>query len=218
MDCEQGEGARILRDLFPANPDLPDGVAHLHRWCATDPLLPAVEAIARVSPFRRMRVPGGGRMSAAMTNCGVAGWVSDTRGYRYDRTDPETGAPWPDLPPVLADLADRAARDAGFGPFAPDMCLINAYDPKARLGPHRDSDEQDFGHPIVSVSIGLPATFLWYGDKRSGTPRRIPVEDGDVIVFWGAARLGYHGVAPVPVGNHPRTGARRINLTLRKAL
>jgi len=207
-----------MTDLFPEPITLPDGVVHLQDWCDTGPLLEAVDGVTCISPFRRMRVPGGGLMSAAMTNCGAAGWVSDTRGYRYVTTDPETGAPWPPLSAVLADLADRAARDAGFGPFAPDMCLINAYDPKARLGAHRDSDERDFDHPIVSVSIGLPATFLWYGDKRTGTPRRIPVEDGDVIVFGGPARRGYHGVAPIPGGNHPRTGARRINLTLRKAL
>lgn len=208
----------VQGDLFAPPPSLPDGVVLLDGFVDTATTLPAIETVLAVAPFRHMRIPGGGMMSAGMTSCGAVGWVADIKGYRYSPTDPLSGRPWPPLPPVLAALADRASRAAGFGPFAADMCLINAYAPQARLGAHRDSDEKDRRWPIVSVSIGLPATFLWYGDKRSGSPLRLPVSDGDVVVFGGPARLGYHGVAPVPAGTHPLTGDRRINLTLRRAL
>lgn len=157
-------------------------------------------------------------MSVAMTNCGGAGWLSDRSGYRYDAIDPASGAPWPPIPAVFHRLAVGAADRAGFHDFAPDVCLINRYEPGAKLSLHQDKDERDFTAPIVSVSLGLPAVFLWGGLRRSDRPRRIRLESGDVVVWGGPARLVYHGVAPLADGEHPLTGRYRINLTFRKAL
>ena len=182
------------------------------------PLLAAIEQVATLSPFRRMMTPGGFQMSVAMTNCGAAGWVTERSGYRYDRIDPETGQPWPAIPPVFAELATRAATAAGFVQFTPDACLINRYEPGARMSLHQDRDEQDFSQPIVSVSLGLPCRFLWGGAKRADRPRRIPLQSGDVVVWGGPARLIFHGVAPLADGQHPLTGGLRFNLTFRKAL
>ena len=156
-------------------------------------------------------------MSVAMTNCGEVGWVTDRRGYRYDRLDPRTGRPWPPLPVSIAQLAARAAVAAGFGSFQPDVCLINRYVPGARMSLHQDRDERDFSAPIVSVSLGLDATFLFGGLKRSDRPQRLPLMHGDVVVWGGAQRLAYHGVAPLAEGRHPIVGEMRLNLTMRKA-
>jgi len=157
-------------------------------------------------------------MSVAMTNCGAAGWVSDRTGYRYRRIDPETGRPWPAMPAVFAELAARAAEVAGFPAFAPDVCLANRYAPGARLSLHQDRDEQDFGAPIVSVSLGLPAVFLWGGLSRSDRPRRVRLAHGDVVVWGGPARLTFHGIDTLRDGEHELTGAVRYNLTFRRAL
>lgn len=181
-------------------------------------LLHALERIAARAPFRHMITPGGFTMSAAMTNCGRAGWVTDRKGYRYDPVDPETGRKWPPLPAVFARLAARAAADAGFTDFVPDACLINLYEPGARLSLHQDRNERDFAAPIVSVSLGLPAIFLFGGATRGERPRRYRLQHGDVAVWGGPARLAFHGVSPLADGQHPRLGRRRINLTLRKAL
>lgn len=164
-----------------------------------------------------MSTPGGHRMSVAMTNCGRFGWVTDRTGYRYDRIDPESGKPWPPMPPVLVELAQGAAAEAGFSAFAPDACLINRYEPGARMSLHQDKDEADFAAPIVSVSLGLPAIFLFGGLKRSDRPRRFRLEHGDVVVWGGPARLAFHGVAPLADGEHGAMGRRRINLTFRRA-
>jgi DNA oxidative demethylase len=182
------------------------------------PLLSAVERVNEQSPFRLMTTPGGYQMSVAMTNCGAAGWVTDRRGYRYDPMDPLTGQPWPAMPSVFMELADEAAAAAGFGDFAPDACLINRYEPGARLSLHQDRNERDFNAPIVSVSLGLPAVFLFGGAQRSDRPQRVPLRHGDVVVWGGAARLNFHGVMPLKEGDHPLLGRRRVNLTLRKAL
>src|SRR5438105_15071489 len=147
-----------------------------------------------------------------------AGWVSDRSGYRYQALDPESGRPWPAIPPVFLDLAQRAAATAGFADFEQDVCLINRYEPGAKLSPHQDKDERDFTAPIVSVSLGLPAVFLFGGTKRSERLRRICVESGDVAVWGGPSRLAYHGVAPLADGEHPVTGRTRLNLTFRRAL
>ncbi len=181
------------------------------------PLVTALERISELAPFRHMSTPGGHRMSVAMTNCGAAGWVTDRTGYRYDPRDPESGRNWPAMPVVFADLAARAAARAGFDGFAPDGCLINRYEPGARLSLHQDKNEQDFEAPIVSVSLGLPAVFLFGGLDRADRPRRLPLSHGDVVVWGGPARLRYHGVLPLEEGHHPLLGAYRINLTLRKA-
>ena len=181
-------------------------------------LLAAIATVAAMAPFRHMVTPGGRSMSVAMTNCGAAGWVTDRAGYRYQADDPETGRPWPAMPPAFADIARRAAAAAGFAGFSPDACLINLYEPDARLTLHQDRDERDLSKPIVSVSLGLPAVFLFGGPSRGDRPRRVALEHGDVVVWGGASRLAFHGVAPLAGGEHPATGRLRLNLTLRKAL
>jgi alkylated DNA repair protein (DNA oxidative demethylase) len=181
------------------------------------PCLTALRRIVEVAPFRHMVTPGGNRMSVAMTNCGTAGWVTDRAGYRYDRRDPQTGHPWPAMPGVFADLAAKAAARAGFEGFAPDACLINRYEPGARLSLHQDKDERDLSAPIVSVSLGLPAVFLLGGLRRADPKSRVPLSHGDVVVWGGPARLRYHGVLPLGPGHHLLTGSHRINLTFRRA-
>jgi alkylated DNA repair protein (DNA oxidative demethylase) len=181
-------------------------------------LLTALASILDTSPFRHMVTPGGWSMSVAMTNCGKAGWVTDRTGYRYDPIDPETSRPWPAMPDVFARLATDAAESAGFPDFMPDACLINRYAPGARMSLHQDKNETDFDQPIVSVSLGMPAIFLWGGQKRAERPRRVPLLHGDVVVWGGPARMTYHGVHQLAAGEHPLTGAARYNLTLRKAL
>lgn len=180
------------------------------------PLIVAVNAIVARAPFRHLITPGGHRMSVAMTNCGVVGWVSDRRGYRYDAIDPDSGLPWPAMPDVFADLALQAAMKAGFPDFRPQACLINRYEPGAKLSLHQDKDELDFNAPIVSVSLGLPATFLFGGLNRTDKTARYRLAHGDVVVWGGPARLTYHGVMPLAVGEHPLLGNQRINLTFRK--
>jgi alkylated DNA repair protein (DNA oxidative demethylase) len=197
------EGAALLRGF--ALPRVPD-------------LLGAIEAIAARAPFRRMTTPWGAVMSAAMTNCGEAGWVTDRKGYRYDRADPKSGLAWPAMPDCFAALAAGAATAAGYPGFAPDACLINRYEPGTRLSLHQDKDERDYGHPIVSVSLGLPAIFQFGGPKRADPIRKLAMRHGDVAVWGGPARLHYHGVAEIADGEHPALGRVRINLTLRRAL
>lgn len=181
-------------------------------------LLDAIDAVAAQSPFRRMVTPGGFQMSVAMTNCGRVGWVTDRTGYRYDPRDPETGAAWPEMPDPFRTLAHEAASEAGFDGFAPEACLVNRYEPGARLSLHQDKDEQNYAHPVVSVSLGLPATFQFGGLRRSDRPTKVPLQHGDVVVWGGPARLVYHGVLALKDGEHPLTGRRRFNLTFRKAL
>jgi DNA oxidative demethylase len=197
-----GPGAMVLRQFATPN---------------ERPLLAAIEEVAAKAPFRHMVTPGGFRMSVAMTNCGSLGWVSDRNGYRYDARDPVSGSNWPAMPAPLLNLAKTAAAHAGFGGFVPDACLMNRYEPGAKLSMHRDGDEQDFSQPIVSVSLGLPATFLFGGLKRSDSSIRVDLIHGDVVVWGGPARLRYHGVLPLKEGHHPLVGRYRINLTFRKA-
>ena len=181
-------------------------------------LLAAIDEIAAQAPFRRMVTPGGFEMSVAMTNCGAAGWVTDRTGYRYKAHDPYGGAPWPAMPAGFLALADEAASAAGFATFVPDACLINRYEPGTKLSLHQDKDEADYAHPIVSVSLGLPATFQFGGPKRGDPVRKVALEHGDVVVWGGPSRLFHHGVLTLKSGEHPLTGRRRFNLTLRKAL
>lgn len=181
-------------------------------------LLAAIEEIAALAPFRRMVTPGGFEMSVAMTNCGGAGWVTDRTGYRYQAQDPQSGVPWPSMPPGFLALADQAASAAGFASFVPDACLINRYEPGTKLSLHQDKDEADYAHPIVSVSLGLPATFQFGGPKRGDPVRKVALEHGDVVVWGGPSRLFHHGVLTLKSGEHPLTGRRRFNLTLRRAL
>lgn len=180
-------------------------------------ILDALHVITAEAPFRHMITPGGFRMSVALTNCGFRGWVSDQAGYRYDVLDPESGNRWPPMPAVLLKLARDAAASAGFENYQPDACLINRYEPGARLSLHQDRNELDFDAPIVSVSLGLPAIFLWGGSRRADKPVRIPLWHGDVMAWGGPARLRYHGILPIKEGYHSFAGSYRINLTFRRA-
>jgi alkylated DNA repair protein (DNA oxidative demethylase) len=217
---------RATGDLFQ---DLPRSLdnealaegAVLLRGYATEQagaLWESLQDLLVAAPFRHMITPGGFRMSVAMTNCGDAGWVSDRRGYRYSPIDPSTGLHWPPMPAPFRRLATGTAAEAGFAGFEPDVCLVNRYEPGARLTLHQDRDERDFTQPIVSVSLGLPAVFLFGTNTRKDRPRRMRLESGDVVVWGGPSRLTFHGIAPLADGNDPLTGRCRINLTFRKAL
>jgi alkylated DNA repair protein (DNA oxidative demethylase) len=179
-------------------------------------LMSAIALIEAAAPFRHLVTPGGFRMSVAMTNCGL-GWVSDRHGYRYAVRDPLSGRPWPPMPPVFLELARKAAQAGGFSAFTPDACLVNRYEPGARLTLHQDKDERDFSAPIVSVSLGLPGIFLFGGGLRKDKQRRIPLQHGDVVVWGGPARLHHHGVLALKDGRHELLGPQRLNLTFRRA-
>lgn len=191
-------------------------VLHGFALADADALLAGIAAIAAQAPFRHLVTPGGHVMQVAMTNCGTHGWCSDRRGYRYDRIDPQSGRPWPPLPPVFLQLAADAAREAGFDGYVPDACLVNRYAPGTRLSLHQDRDEDDRVAPIVSVSLGLPATFLFGGFARGDRTVRVPLQHGDVVAWGGVDRMRFHGVLPVPPGQHETVGAQRLNLTFRK--
>ncbi len=195
-----------------------EGVVLLPGFARDPALVAAVRAVQDAAPPRRMTTPGGLAMSVAMTSCGAVGWITDRRGYRYSPIDPETGRPWPAMPAVLRELAVAAAARAGFTAFDSDSCLVNLYEPGARLALHQDRNERDSLQPIVSVSLGLPATFLLGGDTRTAPTRAIGLSHGDVIVFGGPARFAFHGIRPIRAGIHPVLGACRINLTFRRAL
>jgi alkylated DNA repair protein (DNA oxidative demethylase) len=180
-------------------------------------LLPALEEVLAVAPFRQMVTPGGFTMSVALSSCGTFGWTTDRSGYRYTRDDPQTGRPWPMMPEVFFQLAQAAALAAGFAGFAPDSCLINRYIPGAKMSLHQDKDEHSYAAPIVSVSLGLPAMFLFGGFARSDKSQRVPLFHGDIVVWGGVDRLRYHGVLPIKDGHHPRLGEQRINFTFRTA-
>ena len=182
-----------------------------------DELVSSLNCVVERSPFRNMVTPGGFRMSVAMSNCGALGWLTDRTGYRYDAIDPLMNRPWPAMPTAFQKLATSAAEEAGFPGFVPDACLINRYEPGVRLSLHQDKDERDFTQPIVSVSLGLPAIFLFGGLKRGDKTQRIQIIHGDVLVWGGPARLRYHGIAPLRDGVHPQLGRVRYNLTLRNA-
>jgi DNA oxidative demethylase len=208
-----------LSDVRPVPERIADGAMLLRGFARPieRDLIAALRDIAAQAPFRHMVTPGGHQMSVAMTNCGNAGWVTDRSGYRYDAIDPESGKSWPEMPSVFRELAGRAAAEVGFEGFAPDACLINRYQAGARMSLHQDKDERDFENPIVSVSLGLPAIFLFGGLKRSDKPRRYRLEHGDIVVWGGPSRLFFHGVAPLADGEHMLLGRQRINLTFRKA-
>jgi alkylated DNA repair protein (DNA oxidative demethylase) len=208
-----------LPDVRPSRETIAEGAVLLRGFArpAEDELIAALREIVEQAPFRHMLTPGGHQMSVAMTNCGSAGWVTDRSGYRYDTIDPESKKPWPPMPASFLALAKQAALEAGFDNFATDACLINRYQPGARMSLHQDRDEGDFGAPIVSVSLGLPAIFLFGGLKRSDKTQRYRLQHGDIAVWGGPARLVFHGVAPLADGEHAVLGRQRINLTFRKA-
>ncbi|WP_407175910.1 DNA oxidative demethylase AlkB [Bradyrhizobium sp. STM 3562] len=206
-------------DIGPAQQKIAQGAMLLRGFAKAfeHDLMPALHAIIVQAPLRHMHTPGGHQMSVAMTNCGSVGWVTDRSGYRYDAIDPQSGKPWPAMPAVFLLLAREAASRAGFAGFAPDACLINRYEPGARMSLHQDRDERDFGQPIVSVSLGLSAVFLFGGPKRADKPQRYRLQHGDVVVWGGPSRLFFHGVAPLADGEHAAMGRQRINLTFRRA-
>jgi alkylated DNA repair protein (DNA oxidative demethylase) len=208
-----------VTDVNPAREQIAERAMLLHGFARPidHDLQAALEGIVAQAPFRHMLTPGGHQMSVAMTNCGGLGWVTDRKGYRYDTIDPVSQKPWPAMPAVFLELAEQAAAAAGFADFRPDACLINRYEAGARMSLHQDRDEQDFGAPIVSVSLGLPAIFLFGGPKRSDKPQRYRLSHGDVVVWGGPSRLFFHGVAPLADGEHALLGRQRINLTFRKA-
>lgn len=179
-------------------------------------LLQEIGQIAAQAPFRRMRTPGGRMIQVEMTNCGECGWYSDRRGYRYEAIDPDHGRPWPPMPAAFLQLAGAAAAAAGFPGYRPDACLINRYRPGAGMGLHQDRDEEDAVAPIVSVSLGLPAVFLFGGMARGEPTVRVPLAHGDVVVWGGVDRMRFHGVRPLAPGRDPATGDCRLNLTFRK--
>ena len=214
---------RSLLDEPPTPYDAPEPIAPgavLLRGFAldvADALVQGIKQVIAAAPFRHLITPGGRTMSVGMSNCGALGWVSDRTGYRYERTDSLSGQPWPPMPAGFADMAARAASEAGFDGFRPDACLINRYEPGARLSLHQDSDEADLAAPIVSVSLGLPAIFLFGGLQRTDRPARYRLAHGDVAVWGGPSRLAFHGVTPLADGDHPQLGRQRINLTFRRA-
>lgn len=216
----------MMDDLFsgleaaaPKRVEMADGAWLLrhHALDVSTTLLHAVDQISSAAPFRHMVTPGGFSMSVAMTNCGPFGWVTDRRGYRYQTTDPESGKPWPAMPQSFQSLAESAARDAGYPDFIPNACLINRYEPGAKMSLHQDKDEKDFTNPIVSVSLGLPATFQFGGPNRSDPVRKHVLSHGDVVVWGGPSRLFFHGIMPLKDGIHDAAGRARLNLTFRHA-
>jgi DNA oxidative demethylase len=206
-------------EVGPARQRLADGATLLRGFARPieRELIAALREIAEQAPFRHMHTPGGHQMSVAMTNCGGFGWVTDRTGYRYDGIDPLSGKPWPLMPSIFRELAGQAAAQAGFAGFVPDACLVNRYQPGAKMSLHQDKDECDFENPIVSVSLGLAAIFLFGGLNRSDKPQRYRLEHGDIVVWGGPSRLFFHGIAPLADGEHNLLGRQRINLTFRKA-
>src|SRR5271156_5909129 len=208
-----------LSNIRPIRESIAEGAVLLRGFAKSieRELISDLRVIAEQAPFRHMVTPGGYQMSVAMTNCGSAGWVPGRSGYRYDGIDPQSGKPWPEMPAAFRELAGRAAAVAGFGGFSPDACLINRYQVGARMSLHQDKDERDFENPIVSVSLGLPAIFLFGGMKRADKPQRYRLEHGDIVVWGGPSRLFFHGIAPLADGEHPLLDRQRINLTFRRA-
>lgn len=212
-DAQLGFAFEAERVSLPAGVWMSVGAVRDH----VDALISDLFRVANDAPFRRMSTPGGRPMSVAMTNCGAFGWVSDHRGYRYERWDPQTSNPWPSMPESFRAVATKLADQAGFRCFEPDACLINRYAPGARMTLHQDLDEADLGQPIVSISLGLPATFVLGGDARRGATQRVGLRHGDAMVWGGPARRRYHGVLPLATGQHPVMGPFRYNLTFRRA-
>ncbi|WP_291646552.1 alpha-ketoglutarate-dependent dioxygenase AlkB [Bosea sp. (in: a-proteobacteria)] len=177
-------------------------------------LVAELREVARQAPFFTPRMPKTGKpFSVRMTNCGVLGWVSDEGGYRYQPNHPETGEPWPAMPSRLLQAWEELA---GY-PLPPQACLINFYEPTAKMGLHQDRDEEDFAAPVLSLSLGDTALFRIGGTVRGGKTVSLKLASGDALAFGGAARLAYHGIDRILAGSSsllPQAG--RINLTLRR--
>lgn len=217
-DAADGAAAAVSGERA-ARIDLDEGVVLLPGRALDDEagILAGVQSVIATAPWRQMQTPGGLTMQVAMSNAGALGWISDRRGYRYSGIDPLREAPWPPMPDAFLALARTAAEAAGFPGFEPDACLVNRYAPGTRLSLHQDRNERDFSAPIVSVSLGVPATFLLGGLARSDRTHPVPLQHGDVLVWGGPARLRFHGVRPIKTAHHPAFGPDRINLTFRRA-
>lgn len=211
----------MQEDLFaahrPEREDLGDGAVLFPGLSSSLGFLKEIASVLKAAPLRHLITPSGHTMSVAMSNCGALGWTSGPQGYSYSPVDPETGKPWPAMPAVFREFAAKTAARAGFRDFEPDACLINRYAPGSRLSPHQDRDECDMRWPIVSVSLGVPATYQLFGAVRRGTPRLIRLYHGDVIVLGGAARRYFHGIKKLEAAVHADTGPYRYNLTFRRA-
>jgi len=217
----------MMNDLFAglepqqaSRQDMADGAVFMRgrALAQADELIADIHRISSSAPFRHMVTPGGFSMSVAMTNCGTYGWVTDRRGYRYERQDPLTGENWSPMPESFLSLAVRAANEAGYPDFLPNACLINRYEPGAKMSLHQDKDEKDFSRPIVSVSLGLPVAFQFGGLQRTHPVTKYPLQHGDVVVWGGPSRLFYHGVLTLKNGVHEKAGPFRYNLTFRHAV
>ncbi|MFT9256855.1 MAG: DNA oxidative demethylase AlkB [Acetobacter sp.] len=209
--------ALLLPDTRPSRMMLDDGALVLPGFITPEAthLLRIIEQVAAFAPFRQMATPGGGTMSAAMTGCGAAVWVTDHTGYRYTSHDPLTRQPWPAMPPLLAELGEQAAQAAGFTGFTPNTALLNRYAPGSRMGLHQDRDEGECSQPVVSFSLGRSAIFQWGGARRTDPVRTVILHHGDAVVWGGPARLFFHGIKPLGHETHPLTGDLRYNITLR---
>ena len=215
----------ITHSLFDEEPDasrtevLFPGAVLLHRYALKleRTFLDELDTLTKISPFRQMLTPGGRKFGVHNTSCGEVGWISDARGYRYVSIDPVSEQPWPTMPREFQQLATDAAEEGGFKHFIPDSCLVNRYAPDIKMSLHQDKDEADFSQPIVSVSLGMSATFVFGGLQRSDKLRRIDLHHGDVLVWGGPARLLFHGIQSIKDQPHPIMGAQRINLTFRRA-
>jgi len=178
-------------------------------------LLVAVRAVTAKAPLFVPRMPKTGKeMSVRMTNCGPLGWLTDKEnGYRYQANHPEKGSPWPEIPEILLDLWKA---HSGY-PKPPEACLINFYEPDAKMGLHQDRDEQDFDAPVLSVSLGDTCLFRIGGKERNDPTKSFKLQSGDVMLLTGESRLAFHGVDRI----YPDTSALlknggRINLTMRR--
>ena len=197
---------------------LPPGIRHLPAYLdkpAQEALVEIVRTIVAEAPLYTPAMPRTGKeMSVRMTNCGVLGWVTDKEnGYRYQPTHPLTGRPWPPIPSMLLDIWNAVAESA----VEPEACLINYYDPSAKMGLHQDRDEKEFSAPVLSISLGDDCLFRVGGLKRDDPTRSIRLASGDVVVIGGEGRLAFHGVDRIYPGTSmllKREG--RINLTLRR--
>jgi alkylated DNA repair protein (DNA oxidative demethylase) len=197
---------------------LPAGFRHLPGHfdrAAQEALVADIRAVVAAAPLYVPRMPRTGKeMSVRMTNCGDLGWVTDKeRGYRYQPTHPETGAPWPPIPSSLLKLWNDEARFDR----PPQACLVNFYDASAKMGIHQDKDEEEFGAPVISVSLGDDCLFRIGGTGRSDPTRSLRLASGDVVILAGESRLAFHGVDRIYPGTSTllKNGGR-INLTLRR--
>ena len=216
----------MMDDLFQDQPpDLPERQAlgpeswllrHTLQTTACH-LMADIHTLTATHPFQHMVTRGGHTMSVATSSYGSYGWVSDAqKGYRYASSNIETGQPWPPIPAHWLALATALAEKAGFNGFHPDSALINRYAVGARMGLHQDRDEATLAWPIVSLSLGLPARFMFGGKQRQAPVKDFTLLHGDVVVWGGADRLRFHGIRPLKAGHHSLTGPYRYNITFRR--